>query len=165
MSLRGQWITQYTGTNTGTVVVDLDEFHDRFEGTAIAWDDTPGIPNSLVRFRTPTKANVQHLKAVPVQPIDNLGNFLSLDALQKSQNAHGILMPSTVDIDLALDAGGLSARWTSSIGTSGSGIATAPKTRGGLPSELHPTGIKTWERFKKHVNALELREKYQDPAC
>jgi hypothetical protein len=157
MSLKGQWITRYTGTNTGTVVVDLDEFQDRFEGTAIAWDDNPGMPNSLVRIRTPTRADVQHLKAVPVQAIDNLGNFLSLETIRDFQTTQGIVMPTTVDIDLARDTDSLSAIWTSSIGTSGRGIATAPKTRGGLPSELHPLGIRTWEGFKKHVNALERR--------
>ena len=47
--MRGQWITQYTGSNTGTVVIDLDGFQDRFEGTAIAWDDNPELPNSLVK--------------------------------------------------------------------------------------------------------------------
>jgi hypothetical protein len=155
--MRGQWITQYTGTNTGTVVIDLDEFQDRFEGTAIAWDDNPELPNSLVRIRTPTKAAAQHLEGVPVQAIDNLGNFLSLDVIQKLRDTKGLLTPNTVNIDLALNDDGLSATWISSIGSSGRGIAVAPKTRGGLPSELHPIAIRTWDGFKKHVNALERR--------
>jgi hypothetical protein len=155
--MKGQWITQYTGSNTGMVVIDLDEFQDRFEGTAIAWDDNPELPNSLVRIRTLTKADAQHLEGVPVQAIDNLGNFLSLDVIQKFRDTKGLLTPTTVNIDLAVNDDGLSATWVSSVGSSGRGIAVAPKTRGGLPSELHPIPIRTWDGFKKHVNALERR--------
>jgi hypothetical protein len=155
--MKGQWIATYTGTNTGTVVIDLDELADCFGGTAIAWDDRPELPNSLVRFRTPTKADTQQLKAVSVQPLDNSGNPISPDIIEQIRQTNSLLFPVTVDIDLAMNAAGLSVKWISSINSSGESIAIAPKTRGGLPSALQPIAIKTWEGFKKHVNALERR--------
>ena len=51
MSLRGQWIARYSGSNTGTVVVDVDEFEDHFAGAAIAWDDNVAHPNSFVQIQ------------------------------------------------------------------------------------------------------------------
>src|SRR5215472_12427796 len=65
VSLKGQWIARYSGTNTGTGVIDLDEFDDHFSGTAVAWDDNPVVPNSFVRIRTPTKSTTQHLTKSP----------------------------------------------------------------------------------------------------
>jgi hypothetical protein len=48
MSLKGQWIARYNGSNTGIVVIDIDEFGDHFAGTAVAWDDNPAHPDAYV---------------------------------------------------------------------------------------------------------------------
>jgi hypothetical protein len=153
MSLRGQWTTRYAGSNAGIGVVEIDEFDDHFAGTAIAWDDNQVAPNSFVRFQTPSKETTQHLKNLPVMALDNNGDFLSPDAIQRL-TTNNILMPATADIDLQLTGSELSIRWTSSIGTSGSGVAIASKTRGGSPSDLTPTPVKGWEGFKRTVNDL-----------
>jgi hypothetical protein len=79
MSLRGQWIARYSGSNTGTVVIDLDEFEDHFAGTAIAWDDNATHPNSFVQIRTQHKSDINQLTNVPTTYIDNFGNVLSRD--------------------------------------------------------------------------------------
>ena len=51
----------------------------------------------------------------------------------------------------------MSIQWSSSIGTSGSAIATAVKTRGGLPSDLIPTRVQGWNGFKRRMNAVEQK--------
>lgn len=34
--MNGQWIGGYVGTNQGSLVLDLDEVGDRYEGSALA---------------------------------------------------------------------------------------------------------------------------------
>ena len=156
MSLRGQWMTPFAGNNGGMIVIDLDELEDRFEGTAVAWYDNPELPNFWVRIRTPSKATTQHLGHVPIQAIDDIGNVLTFDTIQ-ALSRKGIIIPSTVEIDFALNDDILSVKWTSSVGSSGA--VQVPKTRGGLPSELTPVVVTKWDDFKKTVNLLE-RKRY-----
>ena len=156
MSLRGQWVAKYSGSNAGTGVVDIDEFDDHFAGTAVAWDDNPALPNSLVRFRTLSKSTVQHLTTLPVTHLDAAGNTLFTDSINRLK-INNIVLPSTVDIDFHLNGSTLSIQWSSSIGTSGSAIATAVKTRGGLPSDLIPTRVQGWNGFKRRMNAVEQK--------
>jgi hypothetical protein len=105
MSLRGQWTARYSGSNTGTVVIDLDEFEDHFAGTAIAWDDNATHPNSFVQIRTQHKSDINQLTNVPITYIDNFGNVLSRDTFQQVVTA-GLVMPlqrtSTYDSQEAL---------------------------------------------------------------
>lgn len=156
MSLRGQWIARYSGSNTGTVVLDLDELDDGYAGTAIAWDDKPDHPNSIVKIRTSSKSDNQHFKGVPVSALDRLGNPLS-EELRRQIHSSGGTMPETVDIDLALAGDKLSMQWSTPIGTFGSAVASAPKTRGGSPSDLTPTPVRGWRGFKERVNSLEQK--------
>jgi hypothetical protein len=157
MSLRGQWIARYSGSNTGTVVIDIDELDDHFAGAAIAWDDNAAHPNSFVQIQTQDKSDTQQLKNVPITYMDRFGNILSRDAIQQVI-ASGVIMPPTADIELQLAGNTLSIKWATPIGTAGSAVATASKTREGLPSDLQPTAGKGWESFKKRVNALEQKK-------
>jgi hypothetical protein len=110
MSLRGQWITRYSGSNTGTAVLDLDEFDDHFAGTAFAWDDNPAYPNSLVRIQTQSKSNCQHFKRLPVSDIDGIGNPVPPATIQQLAT-NGVVVPATADIDLELVGNALSIKW------------------------------------------------------
>lgn len=156
MSLNGQWIAQYSGTNTGTVVLDLDEMDDGFAGSAVAWDDNPNYPNSVVTIRTPSKGDAHELTGVPVVAIDNVGNLLT-DATWQRLQASGVTMPKTADIKLRLVGDNLSMQWSTDIGTSGIATALASKTRIGEPSALVPLPVRSWRRFKEYVNSLEQK--------
>jgi hypothetical protein len=157
MSLVGQWVARYSGTNSGTMVLDVDEVGDHLEGTACLWDDNPNYPNSLVSFRTPSKASIQNLTGLTVAALDNTGNFLTPATLEALRAQHGVNFPSLADARLAFTGDRVDVSWTTAIGTSGGGSAQAPKTRAGLSSELHPLPVATWEEFKDHVNGLEKR--------
>jgi FRG domain len=156
MSLNGQWIARYSGTNTGTGVIDIDEFDDHFSGTATAWDDNPVYASSLVRFRTSSKSATQHLTNLPVVHIDAVGNPLS-EATINHMKANNISLPATVEIDLRLNGSTLSIQWSSSIGTSGNAVATAVKTGGGSPSDLVSVPVRGWDGFKRRINAIDQR--------
>lgn len=153
MSLNGQWITRYAGTNTGTLVIDIDDVGDHYEGTACAWEDNPQVPSFLLRITTTSKANSHRLEHVPVQPMDSRGIFLTPDTIERLK-ANGTTIPLSADIEVDLKDGGLSIKWETPIQTSGNAIATAPKTREGRLSDLKPLPVKTWGQFKEYVNVL-----------
>jgi len=136
-SLAGQWIAPYTGTNTGILVIELDEIGDHYEGTACAWDNGSDV-NSMVSIRTPSKDPVQGLRKIPVKPMDHMGKYLQPADMEQLKSTKGIHFPDTVDVDLTFDGLKLSAQWLTSIGTAGAAVATMPKTKAGLPSDLIP---------------------------
>lgn len=136
MSLSGQWIARYAGSNAGTLVIELDEIGNHYEGTACAWDDKSDNVNSLVRIRTSSKEIAQRLDHVPVQPIDTNGTFIQRDVIEQLKSTKGLLFPETVDIEFALEGQNLSIKWNTSVASGGRGIAIAPKTRGGLVDEI-----------------------------
>jgi hypothetical protein len=37
--MNGQWLGRYTGTNSGTLVIELDDMETHYEGRAYAYDD------------------------------------------------------------------------------------------------------------------------------
>jgi hypothetical protein len=49
--ISGRWITRYQAANSGLLIIDLDEEAVHFEGTALAWDDVPSYPNTMVKPR------------------------------------------------------------------------------------------------------------------
>jgi hypothetical protein len=150
-SLAGQWIAQYTGSNSGTLVIELDDVGDHYEGTACAWDDKIDI-NTLISIRTPSKEPTQSLKNVPLRPMNNLGIFIQSADLEHLKSANGLQFPDTADIDFDSDGIGLSVKWQTPIGTSGSAVASISRARSGLPSTLIPLPIENWEVFKSYVN-------------
>src|ERR1700693_5909960 len=83
MSLSGQWVARYTGANNGTIVIEIDEVGDHYEGAACVWDNDPNHPSSLVRFRTPSKDSSQTMRGLQVIPMDGRGTILSQEQLGK----------------------------------------------------------------------------------
>ncbi len=157
MSLKGQWIGSYTGNTSGTVVLDLDETPSYYQGTAIAWSDSQEHFNSLVRIRTSSKATAQRVLQVPVTPLYGNGNVVPRHVIEQLKASQKLLFPDTADLEVELNGENLELSWQTPVGSFGKGCASAPKTRGGEPSELEPHRISTWEQFKSYVNKLEKK--------
>lgn len=83
MSLAGQSISQYQGTNSGTIVIDIEECVDRYKGVACVWDDNLQHPSSLVRFITTSKDRAQTISNVKIVPMQRTGRYLEHDELDK----------------------------------------------------------------------------------
>jgi FRG domain len=156
-SIGGQWIGRYTGANAGTFVVDLDRIGDRYEGTAVAWDDVQQSLNALVRLGFPAGQNTHSLQAIPIVLIDNLGNWGTPQFIKHQQETLGITYPSTVDISLSFSDDKLGIEWTTSIGSSAKGTADIPKTRLSLQSTITSKRLRTWASFKEKVTSLEAK--------
>jgi hypothetical protein len=55
VSMNGQWIGSYSGSSTGSIVVNIDERQEHYQGTAILIEDDQKFPYSVVSFRTANK--------------------------------------------------------------------------------------------------------------
>lgn len=153
MTLAGQWTAKYSGTNSGKLVVDIDEVGQGYRGTACLWDDAPQNPCSLVKFGTPTKDIKQEIKNVSVTPIDHLGNEFNA-ATMAELATKGLVFPKTADVEFELRGSDLHMAWKTAVGSSGGGTAVSPKTRGALRSALVPSSVKNWAGFKRYVSSL-----------
>jgi hypothetical protein len=150
--MRGQWVGQYTGTNTGQIMVDLDERDDRFEGYAYLYDNIPSHPGLLARVATTNKSRISRLN-VSVHPVDpHTGD--ATNWAQVSSNYPGITFPSNADVTFDWQGHALNINWTTNILTSGS--AQLPKSKASERSE-YPINPITWEEFKAYVGTLEPR--------
>jgi hypothetical protein len=155
MSLSGQWMAGYAGSNSGTIVIEIDEIGDHYEGAACVWDSAPGYPSSLVRFRTPSKNLSQAMTGLQVVPMDSRGTFLSSEQLAAMLPA-GVAFPATADVSFDLQDSTLTVQWKIPVSF---GAATATKTRAGEESEIVPRSLRNWPAFKAYVNGLE-RQRY-----
>ena len=115
MSLSGQWVARYTGANSGTIVIEIDEIGDHYEGAACVWDSTSIHPSSLVRFRTPSKKLSQAMPGLLVVPMDSRGTFLSPEQLAAMLPA-GTAFPATADVSFDLQGSTLTVQWTTPVG-------------------------------------------------
>ena len=142
MSLSGQWVGKYSGSNFGSLVIDIDDAGDHYRGVACVWDENPQLPSSLVRFQTSSKANSHKLDNLPNVQLNPPGVLAT----------KGSSFPPTVNVEIELQGKNLSVKWFTPVGTAGTAIT--PKTRAEEKSELEPIPIKTWKRFKQYVNVL-----------
>jgi hypothetical protein len=143
MSLSGQWLGRYSGSNSGILVIDIDDVGDHYKGTACAWDDDAQLPSSLLRFQTSSKANSHKLDDLTNIPMNPPGVLATKGSS---------LFPATVNAEIELQEKNLSVKWATPVGTVGG--VTAIKTRAGDVSELRPLPFKTWSDFKQYANAL-----------
>jgi hypothetical protein len=61
--MKGYWSGSYTGTNSGQIVVEVDDMGDHFEGCAYAYDSTAGMPSVFASIRTINKQTPIAFKA------------------------------------------------------------------------------------------------------
>lgn len=55
--MRGQWIGNYLGTNSGQAILEIDELRESFEGVAYLYDSDASLPSTFVPFRTIDKSS------------------------------------------------------------------------------------------------------------
>src|SRR5262249_8720320 len=82
--MNGQWIGEYVGTNQGTLVLDLDEVGDHYEGSAVALESNPSLPPTFALLNVPKRQKSFQLRT-PLMPIERVsGRAVSWDELKKN---------------------------------------------------------------------------------
>jgi hypothetical protein len=62
-------VGKYTGTNSGQIVVELDDMGDHFRGCVYAYDDNTGLPSTFAAIKTPYKKSKLKFNA-PLAPLE-----------------------------------------------------------------------------------------------
>jgi len=153
--MNGQWIGRYSGTNSGQLVVDLDDRGTHYEGTACAYDDDQLLPDTFVHVKTADKQPIfqGRLPLMPIDPRTGMPNdWASLQALFPQ----GVNVPKDAFISLNFQDDVLKVEWKTDIGTAG--YAEIRRTKANAPTEYHPLpDVRSWEDFKAFVTSLEHR--------
>jgi hypothetical protein len=153
-TMNGQWLGRYSGSNVGTLVIELDDMGTHYEGRAFAYDDNTDLPGTFALLKTATKENGLHLR-LPLFPIDPRTD----DPTTWNQIASlfpNVVFPVFADVDLDFAGDTLKVSWKTNIETSGS--ATITRSRADAPTDYQPlSDVTHWEQFKNYVSRLEHR--------
>ena len=55
--MNGYWYGIYTGSNSGQIVVEVDDMGDHFYGSAYVYDNNPLMPSTWAEIKTPNKSD------------------------------------------------------------------------------------------------------------
>jgi FRG domain len=151
----GQWIGNYTGTNSGLLVIDLDDFGTHYEGIAWAYDDDPLLPGTFVAIKSPDK-QTSFQSRFPLNPVDpNTGLPTTWDRMATGLPPN-TRVPQYADVRVDWDGDSLTVEWTTDIDTSATAKIT--RTRMDAPTEYQPLPeVSCWAEFKSFVGSLEHR--------
>lgn len=154
--MKGQWIGNFSGTNEGLILVNVDERQSMFEGMAYVHDKNGALPGLEVWFNTYCKASDFTFRTSVISPInphtgatdswENLKRFFGQD----------VVIPESADVSGTWTETSLKMSWTTNIGTHVS--CELPRSKAGDASELVPLSeVHDWTSFKNYVSRLEGR--------
>lgn len=151
--MKGQWIGNYSGSNNGTMTVELDEQPNGYFGWAYLFDSASGHPPSSALIMTPNKDATQEFD-VSVGPIDSNSSTSSWEGFK--ERYPGFQFPTKAKVKVKVEEQSLNLEWTTDIGTFGR--ANLPRTHSGETSALVPLKIATWAQFKERVSTFPSRK-------
>ena len=152
--MKGHWIGNYSGSNQGQIIVELDEQSDCYLGWAYLFDAQEGYPHSSALIRTPNKQSEQEFE-VGVGPINSdVAGIASWEPIK--QRLPDFQFPTSATVKMRLVGNSMKIEWTTNIGTVGE--ALLPKSQADQTSELTVSKIDTWNKFKEYVFGLTHRK-------
>jgi len=149
--MNGWWYGTYAGTNSGQMVVELDDMGDHFAGCAYAYDNNNALPRTFAVIETPNKANRLQFKAplLPLHP--DTGE--PTDWQQIAGRYTDVTVPKEAEVNCVWTKAKLTLSWRTDIGTNGT--AQLRRSQVEQPSVCQPLPVSTWEEFKEHVTHLQ----------
>jgi hypothetical protein len=148
--MNGQWIGTYAGTNSGTLVVELDDVGGAYEGSVIAVDNNTELPSVLGEFLAP-KDKKEFQVRIFLTSVERLTGNPFPEEIFRS-NFPGITQARYADADWKIGDKQIDVSWSTDIGTNGVGIAVKSAAR--ELSKLVATEM-SWDQFKAYATSLE----------
>jgi hypothetical protein len=154
--MNGQWMSRYTGTNSGTLVIDLDDKGTHYEGRACAYDDNTTLPSTFVIVKTQNKETRVQLR-LQLYPIDpRSGDATTWNQIASANLFPNIVFPQFAEVNFELQDDTLAVDWRTNIETTAS--ARLPRSRASTPTEYQPLpDVTNWAEFKSFVSGLDHR--------
>lgn len=152
--MKGQWLGTYTGsTGAGTILVNIDERDDCYQGVAYTHPNEHTMPSSAAYFKTKDKQADGQLRTSLLLPLDPTSRVVTTwDAIKDK-------FPNTTfseyaDVSISSTPDTLTLSWTSNLGVTAK--AVLPCSKAVQPSLLNATPM-DWGEFKSYVNTLTTR--------
>jgi hypothetical protein len=146
--MNGQWIGLYGGTNTGRLIVELDDIGRHYEGYAYAHDDIPSLPSFRATLGFVPKGQIHFKSKISLDPIDiQSGSILSGEEAKRRYPE--VTIPRSAETEWHVDNDGLQIKFSTDVDTYGQGIVT--KSSGDRPSDLVPLKIDSWDDFRYYA--------------
>jgi hypothetical protein len=140
----------YSGTNSGLLVLDLDDIGSSFQGPFFAYDNNPALPRTCALIEIEKDKN-RLSSRVPLMHVEQ-GSATFLSDADVTTRFPGVSVPKYADINWTLGPSSISVTWTTDIGTNGR--AQIFKSAAGEPSALKAEA-QSWEEFNAFVRTLE----------
>jgi hypothetical protein len=148
--MNGQWTGPYSGTNNGSLIVEVDDVGGGYEGSVIAINETTALPTVFGQFLAPKDQKEFPIRVFLTSVERSTGNSIPDDQLK--QRFLDIIHPKYADSNWSVDPEQITVQWTTDIGTSGSG--RVKRSAGSDPSNLLATDM-SWDEFKSYATNLE----------
>ena len=137
----------YEGSNSGQIIVNVDEIPSGFCGAAYLTDDAAGLPGTVTRFEATNEERSFSLNAA-VFPIDpNTATPSSWDAI-RTLYASDVRFPAFAEIHGQWTETSLTLSWKTDIGTYGHCVLFRPSEVG--VSQIAAERM-NWLDFKKYI--------------
>jgi len=152
--MQGQWIGEYSGSNRGVIIVNVDEFPSYFEGFAYINDSNPKLASTAAFFRTADKRETFKFRTLHLGVVD------PRTGLPDTWNNVRHLYPDSLNMPLYADVEGswnetvLTLSWRTNIETHGA--CTLPRSKADQPSDLVPVQY-NWAQFKSELSSPKGR--------
>ena len=147
--MKGQWKGKFEGTNSGSVILDMDERQNSFEGVAFLTENSPDLPNYLVEIEAP-KGEREFNTNVRVLPVFK-GEVLSTTRFAELfPNAQ---ISSHAETSWTVGERSIKIDWKTDAGTIGK--VDLSLNDSDQKSDRQPESISNWKQFRDFAAKLE----------
>src|SRR5262245_41803618 len=109
--MNGTWQGDYTGTNSGQIVVEIDDMGDHFQGCAYTYDSNAGLPSMFAIIRTHDKSNKSKFNA-SLAPLDpRTGEPTEWANIASLFQGQSVVVPTTAEVEYEWDDKSLKLSW------------------------------------------------------
>ena len=135
--MNGQWISSYSGTNNGNLIVNIDERPGYYQGVAYINQVSKGPSvGAAALFRTTDKSNPFEFRTGLVAPVDPRSGIPVLREIFMQQYGSDLQLAMYADVTGNWDDQSLRLAWNADDGTSGE--AQLPRSKASSESALIP---------------------------
>lgn len=154
--MNGQWIGKYAGSNSGEIIVNLDEMSDHYKGVAFLKDENKQLPLIVAILKTNDKSTAFQFKTQEIYSFNPMTRIVDIWDNVKVLFP-GVTFPKEAEINGDWNDESLTMQWSTDIGTTGSATTMLPKSKANILSEYVPL-VMDWDGFKKYISELEGRK-------
>jgi len=151
--LKGQWIGRYSGNVDGSIMINIDEMGEHYEGRAYLNPDDKSIPSTVAYFGTDNKDKNQEITAY-LNPVDPRSGYQRRWEEIKDLFPKGTVHSDTSNIKLIVNKNVLEIDAVSDIGVIVKSIIK--KIDINETSKIEGLSMK-WSKFKSYVSGLSKK--------